>query len=224
MPRALSTSAEDAGASIRRARLSVYLVRAACCHLRAFAKRGTPLNVCRSMYGGDPITEQILTRAATAPAEIGVAGWAQEISRVAIFDLVASATSISAGADVIGRGLRITMDGIGEHRVPGRILSSGSAGQWVAEATAAPVRQLSFSNAAILQPRRLSVLLAFSREQVESSNIEGIVRQTLQEATGLAIGPADVFEQRCHSCSTSWALRRYGRGYADCRWRHAGDD
>ena len=55
------------------------------------------------------------------------------------------------------------------------------------EGAAAPVRTLSFSDTAILHPRRLSVISVFTREIVESSNIEAIVRQTLGEATGLAL-------------------------------------
>src|SRR5262245_59498651 len=52
---------------------------------------------------------------------------------------------------------------------------------------AAPVRTLSFSNAAILRLRKLQVLSVFTREIVEHSNIEAVVRQTLGEATGLAL-------------------------------------
>src|SRR5262245_59513250 len=65
-------------------------------------------------------------------------------------------------ADVIDRGLKLNMDGIAEHRVPGRILNPAAAGQWIGETMAAPVRALSFSNATILRPRKLQVLgLAF---------------------------------------------------------------
>jgi hypothetical protein len=49
------------------------------------------------------------------------------------------------------------------------------------------VRMLSFSNAAILRPRKLQVLATFSRETIEHSNIEAVVRQSLSEATGLAL-------------------------------------
>src|SRR5262249_4993488 len=52
---------------------------------------------------------------------------------------------------------------------------------------AAPLRALSFSNAAILRLRKLQVISVFAREIVEHSNIEAVVRQTLGEATGLAL-------------------------------------
>src|SRR5262249_60322330 len=97
---------------------------------------------------------------------------------------------VGAAGEVMGRGLMITMDDIAEHRVPGRVLNAAAVGMWVAEGNPAPARALSFSNAAILRPRRLSVLYTYSREQAESSNIENIVRQTLGESCGLALDAA----------------------------------
>src|SRR5262249_37754032 len=79
------------------------------------------------------------------------------------------------------------MDGIAEYRVPGRVLDAAAAGQWVAEGIAAPVRALSFADDAVLRPRKLQVLTTYSRELAEHSNIEAVVRQTLGEATGLAL-------------------------------------
>jgi len=78
------------------------------------------------------------------------------------------------------------MSGIAEYRVPGRVLNAAAAGQWVGEG-AAPVRALSISNAAILRPRKLQVLTTYTQELAEHSNIEAVVRQTLSEATGLAL-------------------------------------
>src|SRR5262249_48177486 len=112
---------------------------------------------------------------------------AAPLGSIPIYDMIQSITSISAGAELITRGLKLNMDGIAEYRVPGRPLTAAAAGQWVAEGSPAPARQLSFSNAAVLRPRKLTVLTAYTREMVESSNIAAIVRQTLGEATGLAL-------------------------------------
>jgi hypothetical protein len=157
--------------------------------LRGYVSRSTPLRAAEQMFGRDVVTVEIL-RSATVPAESTTPGWAQEIARVAIYDMVQSITSLSAAAEVISRGLKLNMDGIGTIRVPGRILNPAAAGAWIAEGNPAPARALSFSNAAILQPRRLSVLYPYSREQAESSNIENIVRQTMSEASGLALDAA----------------------------------
>jgi hypothetical protein len=106
---------------------------------------------------------------------------------------------------VISRGLQLNLDGIAELRTPGRVLNAAAAGQWTQEGMSAPIRVLSFSNAAILRPRRLSVISVFTREMVESSNIEAIVRQTLGEATGLALD-AQMFSANAASASAPAGL------------------
>src|SRR5262249_4930824 len=74
-----------------------------------------------------------------------------------------------------------------QHKLPS---TSTRNGQWVGEITTAPARALSFSNPAILRPRKLQVLTTYTRELAEHSNIEGVVRQTLQEATASDPGDA----------------------------------
>jgi len=171
---------------VRRTRPVVYLARAATASLKSFVTGATPANVAKSLWGDDRVTGTIL-RAVSAPATTTTSGWAKELAGVAVLDLVQSITSISAGADIIDRALKLNMDGIAEYRVPGRVLNAAAAGAWVAEGAAAPVRSLNFSNTAMLQPRKLEVLSAFTREMSEHSNIESVVRQTLGEATGLAL-------------------------------------
>src|SRR5262249_10881916 len=171
---------------IKRARPAVYVYRAAAASFRSYVSRSTPLRSAEQMFGRDVITAEIL-RSASAPAETATAGWAQEIARVAIFDMIQSITSLSAAAEVITRGLKLNMDGLGTTRVPGRVVNPAQAGAWIAEGNPAPARALSFPNAASLQPRRLSVLYPYSGEQAESSNIENIVKQTMSESSGLAL-------------------------------------
>jgi hypothetical protein len=171
--------------SIKKARPSVYVIRAAAAHLRAYVEKSTPLNAARAMFN-DPVTDLIL-RSAISAADMTSSGWAQQLAGVAIYDTIQSITSISAAAALIDRGLKLSMDRVAEMRVPGRVLNAAAAGLWTAEETAAPARQLSFSNAAILRPRKLSVLIVVSREMAASSNIEAVVRQTLGEAAGLAL-------------------------------------
>jgi len=60
--------------------------------------------------------------------------------------------------------LKLSLDGIAELRVPGRALNAAAAGQWVGEGLPGPVRALGFSNAAILQPRKLQVFTTYSRK------------------------------------------------------------
>jgi hypothetical protein len=186
MVKPVSLRLEDA--DIRKVRPCVYLVRAASATLRSFVTGATPTNAARSLYGHDPVTDLILQRAAVPPAEVsGTPGWAANLAGVAIYDLVADAATFSAGAELINRGLKLNLDGIAEYRVPGRLQNAAQAGQWTGEGLAAPVRQLVFSNAALLHPHKLTVRTAYTREMAEHTNIEAVVRQTLGEATGLAL-------------------------------------
>jgi capsid protein len=174
---------------IKTARPCVYLIRAASAHLRSFITGATPSNAARSMFADDRVTDVII-RAATTPATTTTSGWAKELAGVAIYDLIQSITSLSAAAEVIDRSLKINLDGIAQALIPARALSAANAGQWVTEGAAIPVRSLSFSNAATLEPRKLVVICPYTREMAESSNIEAIVRQSLGEATGLALDAA----------------------------------
>src|SRR5215472_6113362 len=107
------------------ARPSVYLYRAAAAHLRGFVTGVTPANAAKAMFGGegDVVTDLIL-RAPSSPAAIsGTSGWAAGLAGVAIYDMIQDAATYSAGAELIGRGLKINLDGIAEYRVPGRLLN-----------------------------------------------------------------------------------------------------
>lgn len=189
---------------VKHARPAVHLVRAAAATLRAFVTKSTPERCAEQMWGRDVVTLEIL-RSASTQATTTTTGWAKELAGVAIYDLVQSITSQSAAADLIGRGLRLNMDGIAEMRVPGRALNAAAAGMWVAEGAPAPARQQSFANSAILRPRKLEVIYAYTREQIESSNIEAIVRQTIGEATGLALD-AKMFSADAASASAPAGL------------------
>ena len=167
-------------------RASHYLYRAATAYVKAHVAKVSPATAAKSMFGSDPVID-LIVRGATSAADMTTSSWAHELAGVAIYDMIQSITSLSAAAELIDRGLKLNMNHVAEMRVPGRTLNVAQAGLWTSEEAPAPARQLSFSNAAILRPRKLAVLMAYTREQIESSNIEAVVRQTLGEAAGLAL-------------------------------------
>jgi hypothetical protein len=186
MVRPIPLKAEGVG-ELRAPRPAVSLIRAATAFVRAGGAR-TPESAVRELgFGRDPLCNAIIQRSATSAADMTSTGWAHELGRVAIYDFIQSITSLSAAAELIDRGLRLNMDNIAEYRAPGRVPTAAAAGMWVAEETAAPARQLVFSNATILRPRKLSVMYPYTREMAQSSNIEAIVRQTLGETAGMAL-------------------------------------
>jgi hypothetical protein len=167
-------------------RPAAYVARAASASLRGFLTGANPINIAKSMWDDDRVTPLIL-RGSTGPATTTGANWASQLAGIAIVDLIQSITSLSAAAQLIDRALLINLDGIAEARIPARVLSASAAGQWVPEGGAAPVRSLSFANAAVLRPRRLVVISPYTTEMAESSNLEAIIKQTLGESTGLAL-------------------------------------
>src|SRR6516162_300506 len=167
----------------RSPRAASLLARAGAAYLKAFITGDTPERTAKAMFG-----DSTIIKAATTPAMLsGTAAWAQSLGGVAVYDLIQDATTVSAAADLIDRGLKVNMSGVAELHVPGRALTAAAAGQWVAESGAIPVRALNFSNAAILRLRKLAVITTYSRELADSSNIEEIVRATNSEAAGLAL-------------------------------------
>jgi hypothetical protein len=177
---------------IKHARPAVYLFRAAAAHLRAGAAnaRGRSTTVeasAKQLFGHDPITEALIRRGISEPATTG--GWADGLAQQALFDAVIAATTLSAAASLLAHALRVDLSGIASVLVPGRRVSADSAGQWVRESEPIPVRMLNFSSV-VLEPRKLAVVASYTREMTESSNLEAVMRQTLGEASGLALDGA----------------------------------
>jgi hypothetical protein len=175
--------------SIRKARPSVYLFRAGAAHVRAHIMKTSPEGAARILFGHDVVTNVLLQRAASTQATTTGATWASALAHQAIDDTIAAAASLSAAADIINRGTRVSFDNAASIRIPGRTFAANNAdaGQWIAEGAAIPVRALSFTSGVVLSPRKLAVIVTFSREQAESSAIEVIARAMISEAVGLAL-------------------------------------
>src|SRR5262249_43035631 len=165
--------------------------RAACAHLRTFVNgRGsTPEAVARSMFPGDVVVPEIL-RGATAAATTTTSNWAQPLAQQSVRDLVAAITSLSAGADVLTRGLQLQFDHLAQMRVPGKAFSSDDGGSWIIEGQPIPARSLNFTSGALLEPKKLAVLVNFSREIVEAAAIEEMSRALISEAAAIALDGA----------------------------------
>jgi hypothetical protein len=181
---------EDLG--IKTAQPGTYLWRCAAAHLLVGANRSgrlTAEGAAKQLFGDDPPTMALIQRAATQPATTATSGWASELTGRSVFDALQQPTSVSAAATLIAHALHIDLSGFAQVVVPGRVVDAASAGAWVRESEPIPVRMLNFS-AVTLMPRKLAVIKIFTREMAESSNIEAVVRQTLGEASGLALDAA----------------------------------
>jgi hypothetical protein len=175
--------------SIKRARPSVYLFRAAAAHLRAHVTRSTPEAIARQMYRGDPVTEVVL-RAATSPATTTGSGWADALAALTIEDLVMQIASVSAGAALMGRGLKLNFNHFASIRVPGRLVDATDAGAWTPEASPVLVRPQRITSGPTLLPHKLICITSYSAEMIRQSNIEAVSRALLTESMALALDVA----------------------------------
>jgi hypothetical protein len=130
----------------------------------------------------------LVTRATVSPATTTTTGWAAELGRQMVSDVLQALTSLSAAANLIGAGVQVSLDGIASLRVPGRQVNPASPGAvWVAEGSPAPVRAQSVFAGPTLTPHKLLSITTFTGEQARSSNIEAFVRAALSEALALAL-------------------------------------
>jgi hypothetical protein len=114
-----------------------------------------------------------------------VPSWALELAHVVTIFLP-SLAKLSAGVELLGRGLQLTFDGAAAIRLP--LIQPGQA-SFVGQGKAIPVTGLTTSPGVTLEPFKLASIAVVTREMMDSSNAEAVVRQTLSEsvANGLDV-------------------------------------
>jgi HK97 family phage major capsid protein len=174
--------------SIRKARASTYLYRAAASYLRTHLKGGSAERVAKDLFD-DPVTP-IVVRAATGQATTGSPSWASALAQQVVDDSIMAIASLSAAAGLIQRGMKIDFARRASIRVPGRILDATDAGQWVGEGKPIVVRSQRMTSGPTLTPHKLVVITSYTHEMTEQSSIEAISRALIQEASALALDKA----------------------------------
>jgi hypothetical protein len=142
-------------------------------------------------YGDDAPTD-ILLRAATAPAMIGTTNWASQLAVQSVADFVVGLAPVSAGAELIRRGLRVTLYGAGSVQIPRRLVVAADAGGFVGEGEPLQTRQLDVTAGLSLSPFKFGTIVTWTRQLAEAAiqDFESIIRQILTEAAGLALDAA----------------------------------
>jgi hypothetical protein len=179
---------EDA-ISLPRMRPSDLFVRMACAHVHTAVRRDRTLfEALKHLFPDDRITAPV-ARSASTPATLTGAGWASELGAFGMPDLISTLSSISAGAELIGRGLFVPMTNRAAVTIPGYVGKPEDAGSFVAENSPIPVRQVLF-DAIAMTPRKLATICVFSKELAESSAIEPTLRSGLFDSFALALDTA----------------------------------
>jgi hypothetical protein len=174
-----------------RGRPADHLYRSAAAHLLASHRRTSVDAVIRNEFPGDQVAG-LVTRTATTPATIGMSGWADVVAGDAVADAVVGLAGPSAAAELIRRGLRLNLAGVGSITLPGRIILAADAGSFVGEGDPIQVRELTLFSGPTLTPFKLAVISVFSNEllQYAVTDFEAIVRQMLSEAAAVALDSA----------------------------------
>lgn len=115
--------------------------------------------------------------------------WADDLVQTAYFGFLQALQGHSIFPDLLGRGLSLTFDRWGTLSLPRRTAGTAGGG-FVAEG--APIRVGKITTAAAtLTPKKMGVIVAFSKELAKRSTpaIEGIVRQAIIEDTAATLDP-----------------------------------
>ena len=135
---------------------------------------------------GEDRTANLLTRSSVTPAMTSQAGWAAELAHVSQAFL-RTLTPMSAAAQLLEACLTLRFDGADKISLPNIALGSAT---WVAEG--APIRVLTVPSVVgqSLTPSKFASIVELTREMMESSNIEAIVRQALIDSTAASLDGA----------------------------------
>jgi hypothetical protein len=144
-------------------------------------------DILRERYPGDEGTGVVL-RAAVAPAQTTVAGWAAELVNIAIADFLNQLPYSTIYPRISAKGPRFTFGRNGVIKVPGRTATPTINGSFVGEGQPIPVRKLGLSSIS-LTPKKMAVISEFTREMGLHSTpaIEGVIMQAINEDTSVAI-------------------------------------
>lgn len=167
-------------------------------------ERMSPVEVAARLWPHDRVTQEIVQRAASAPAMTSVAGWAAELAQRVVTDALEVLGPMSAGIQLLQQGLVLTLDHYGSISAPGFVAGVGSAG-FVAEGQPIPVRQLVATPATLL-PYKLCDIAVLTREMIESSNAEACIGSALARSQGLALD-AVLFDANAATAARPAGLR-----------------
>lgn len=149
------------------------------------------VDILRETYGEDECTKvvmDVVTRAATVPADTVTSGWASQLVQTSIGEFFEALIPNSVYPGLRQRGGSFTFGRNGVISLPTRASTPTIAGSFVAQGAPIPVRQGAFA-AVTFTPKKMGVISTFTRDIAEHSTpaIEGLIRQAISEDTSVAI-------------------------------------
>jgi HK97 family phage prohead protease/HK97 family phage major capsid protein len=145
-------------------------------------------NVIQQRYPGHEALG-VITKADQTLGVTGTAGWASELVQTGYYGFLEALQPFSIFPTLAGRGLSLMFDQYGSISLPRRT-AGGAGGGFVGEGSPIKVGRITTA-AATLTPKKMGVIVPFSRELAERStpSIEAIVRQAILEDTAAVLDP-----------------------------------
>jgi hypothetical protein len=143
--------------------------------------------VARARWPHDSRVVSIIKADATV-GTTGTSGWASQIAGEAFGQFLENLAPLSAAASIIPRGLSSPIGNYASKRLPRRS-SAASALAWVEEATPVSARNYTIDQIE-LEPKKMSVLVAYSRELATYADGETTIMAMLREDIGMALDDA----------------------------------
>jgi HK97 family phage prohead protease len=168
-----------------------FVVRAAIIRAKAKIDNVDIDTMRRKIYGDHEATRMmadLMLKAASAPAETTVTGWAAELVRTIWAAWMDVLLPHSVYPKLAARGIGLTFGANGKIIIPTRNLTPAVSGSFVGEGAPIPVRQGAFSSQTLV-PKKMAVITSWTREMDEHSipAIEGLLRQAIIEDTAIAL-------------------------------------
>jgi hypothetical protein len=149
----------------------------------------------------DDSTAPLILRAASQPTTLAAN---PALGHTFVPDLIATIGPTGAGARLLQAGLQLVFDSAGQVYVPA-IEARADKVAFVPEGEPIPVQGLT-ATGALLEPRKLAVIVVLTGEMIAGSNAEVLVTDALTRSVGLAIDAA-LFDAAAGDSSRPAGLR-----------------
>jgi hypothetical protein len=169
-----------------RRQIATPIVRAILAHAQVSHTGGSVERAVRSRWPKDEEALRIVTKGATAAATTTTTGWAAELAVNHVSELLIALGPISAGSELLRRSTVLSLERYRSVSVPSLVASATNA-SFIQEGTPIPIRQLDTSKSVVLSPRKLATGFVLSREIVQSSNAEALVRMVMVNSVALSL-------------------------------------
>jgi hypothetical protein len=155
--------------------------------MQARLRGGSAIERAVEMYPKDTIAHALLTRATVAAGDTTTPGWAEELVQQATSRWLGTLVPGSAAAALIGApgAIQLPIEGIGSISVPVRA-NPPAAAAWVAEGDAISAYADALTSV-VLRPKKIGILVPFSRELQRLSQAEAVFTALLVEQASVSL-------------------------------------